>query len=97
LFFFQDLDGDGGSSPILTMDTLDHGVPYQGKMLMYDDTENPIEDITFSIDTEAEDYQFFFQLDDESLANIFYLDAGRNGCPLGLLSQVMATGRRLAN
>jgi len=30
LFFFQDLDGDGGSPPILTMDTLNYGVPYQG-------------------------------------------------------------------
>ena len=89
LFFFQDLDGDGGSPPILTMDTLDYGVPYQGTMLMYDDTENPIEDITLTIDAQAKDYQIFFELDDESLANIFYLDADQNGRPVGLLSQLI--------
>lgn len=43
----------------------------RGTMLMYDDTENPIEDITLTIDAQAKDYQFFFELDDESLANIF--------------------------
>ena len=87
-FTFQDLDGDGGNAPTITVDTITSGVTYSGSMVLLNEIEN--EDITTEIFEEAEEHQFFFQSSDPAL-NVSYSDTDANQQPLGLLSELSAS------
>ena len=62
VFRFQDLDGDGGNSPILTGGTLAANTTYTGFVTLQNELESPAEDITVEVAAEAEDHQFFLSV-----------------------------------
>lgn len=87
-FTFQDLDGDGGNAPSITVDTITSGVTYSGSLTLLNEIEN--EDVTIEIFDEAEEHQFFFQSSDPALS-VSYDDDDENQQPIGLLSVLSAS------
>lgn len=79
---FQDIDGDGGDAPIITTDTLAANTTYTGTITLFNESEDPAEELTAEIFNEAEDHQFFFA---STGASVFaYSDQDNNGNPIGL-------------
>lgn len=89
VFSFQDLDGDGGNAPIITGGTLDTNATYTGSLVLLNELENPVGDITAEVHEEGVDHQFFFQTT-LSGVNVAYDDMDANGNPIGL-STILTT------
>jgi hypothetical protein len=85
---FQDLDGEGGNDPIIIGGTLMANTVYNGSIELLNEQENPAEDITEEVETEAEEHQFFFQVTNGLDAVVTYADTDANGNPLGLASVI---------
>ena len=79
---FQDLDGDGGDAPVITVDTLAANTTYAGSITLFNESETPAEELTAEIFDEAEDHQFFFATTGASM--FAYADQDNNGNPVGL-------------
>jgi len=79
---FQDLDGDGGDAPIITVDKLAANTTYAGTITLFNESETPAEELTAEIFDEAEDHQFFFTSTGASM--FAYADQDNNGNPVGL-------------
>jgi hypothetical protein len=88
---FQDLDGDGAITPIITGGTLAANTSYNGSLQLLNESVNPAEDITVEVQEEAEEHQFFFEITISGLS-ITYDDLDDNGNPIGLLSKITTTG-----
>lgn len=84
VFDWLDLDGDGGSAPIITGDTLVTGTVYNASLLLLNETENPADTISNEVADEAEAHQFFFVVTGSGLAWTSYSDVDANGNPVGL-------------
>lgn len=82
-FSFQDLDGDGGNDPVITGGTLDTNSTYTGSLVLLNELENPAENISDEINTEALEHQFFFQTTVSDLM-VNYDDMDVDGNPIGL-------------
>lgn len=88
VFSFQDLDGEGGNSPVVTSGTLSKNTEYTGSLKLYNETETPKEDITVEIKEEDEEHQFFFQPDSDLDLSVSYSDTDGDGKPVGLATTV---------
>ena len=88
---FEDLDGDGAITPIITGGTLGANTIYNGSLQLLNESVNPAEDITVEVQEEAEEHQFFFQNNISGLS-IAYTDEDENGHPIGLSSKITTTG-----
>lgn len=84
---FKDLDGDGGSVPIITGGTLVANTTYFGTLEVLDESVSPAENITEEIEEESADHQFFFSSTISGL-NISYDDEDTDGNPIGLKTLV---------
>lgn len=80
---FTDVDGEGGSAPVITGDTLPAGTTFQLAVRALDESGSTPEEITEEILLEDEEHQFFFQVTDANL-QIAYADADADGLPIGL-------------
>ncbi len=87
---FQDLDGDGGTIPVVTGGILQANDSYSGSLTLLNESVDPVEDITEEIDEENLEHQFFFSTTTAGLS-IAYADADANGDPVGLQS-LLTTG-----
>jgi hypothetical protein len=86
---FQDLDGDGGDAPIISVSgPLTSGETYTGQLALLDESSTPIGDITEEVEEEAEDHQFFFFANGVDVT-ISYADTDANGNPIGLATQLV--------
>lgn len=85
---FQDLDGEGGNDPVIIGGTLMANTVYNGSLELLNEQENPAEDITEEVETEAEEHQFFFEVSNGLDATVAYDDTDANGNPLGLASVI---------
>ena len=79
---YQDLDGDGGNDPIISVDTLSANTTYSGSITLFNESVTPTEEITPEVFDEADEHQFFFSSDGSS--SFTYKDQDNNGNPLGL-------------
>ena len=79
---YQDLDGDGGNDPVITMDTLSANTTYSGSITLFNESVTPTEEITPEVFDEAEEHQFFFSSNGSS--SFTYKDQDNNNNPLGL-------------
>lgn len=85
VFEFQDLDGDGGTEPIITVPTsLIANHTYTGSITFLSEIETPAEDITAEVNDEAEDHQVFYQVSGGLNSTLTYTDTDANGNPVGL-------------
>ena len=86
-FIFEDLDGDGGNAPILTLDSLEKNKAYSGKVSLLNRAANPVEDITVEVDEEGDEHQFFYQTTN-NIFSVNYSDTDKNGQPIGILTSL---------
>jgi hypothetical protein len=89
VFSFQDLDGDGGNTPIITTGTLAANTTYTGVLELLNEAESPAESISEEVEEEAEEHQFFFAASSALNATVAYGDVDGNGKPLGLQTTVV--------
>jgi hypothetical protein len=87
---FQDLDGDGGDPPIISVSgPLASGETYNGQLTVLDESSTPVDDITVEVEEESEDHQFFF-LAEVVDVTVSYSDSDADGNPIGISSQLVA-------
>lgn len=82
-FKYQDLDGDGGNAPVVTVGTLLSNTTYTGTIQVLNETESPAEDITEEIEEEGEEHQFFYQ-ETGLNATVAYTDTDESNNPIGI-------------
>jgi hypothetical protein len=83
---YQDLDGDGGNAPIITIDSLAKNTTYSGSITLFNESVTPTEEITPEVFDEANDHQFFYS--SSGTTSFVYTDQDDNGNPLGLSFEV---------
>lgn len=92
---WRDLDGDGGNAPVITTVALPAARAFSLSVRLLNESVSPAEEHTGEIQSEANEHQFFFDVQTADL-NISYADQDGNGKPLGLLnlaiSGVASTG-----
>lgn len=92
VFNFQDLDGDGGNSPIIDEPaSIMANHDYSASIRFLNEAENPVENITEEVDEEGDEHQIFYQFGAGLNATSAYTDADANGNPIGLSTE-LATG-----
>ena len=87
---FVDLDGDGGSAPVITGGTLNANETYTGNLDLRNESLSPVESVTEEIKEEDDEHQFFFESTISDLL-VSYNDQDENGNPVGLNS-TLTTG-----
>lgn len=80
---FQDLDGDGGDEPIISSGILAANTTYSGDIILQNELESPVGDITKEVKEEGDEHQFFFISSLNDLA-VTYTDMDVNNRPIGL-------------
>ncbi|WP_405605175.1 type 1 periplasmic binding fold superfamily protein [Polaribacter sp. Asnod1-A03] len=79
-----DLDGDGPDAPVVTVSgNLTANTIYTGVTEVFNETEDPAEDITEEVLEEGVDHQFFYTFAN-GLALTTYTDDDVNGDPIGI-------------
>lgn len=88
IFTFKDLDGDGGTAPLITItDTLRAHTVYEGAMSLRNEAGNDIISISDEVEDESEFHQLFYSTTINDLT-ISYADEDINGHPIGLFTKV---------
>lgn len=82
-FVWRDLDGDGGSAPVIVADTLTPGLAYAVSIEVLNESASPVDTITAEILAEGAEHQFFFRVQGANVT-VAYTDADANGDPIGL-------------
>lgn len=87
LFSWEDLDGDGGTAPVIQANQLKANTVYNGSLELLNKSVSPAHDIAQEVKDEAAQHQFFYQ---KHLANltVAYADQDANGKPLGLKTTI---------
>lgn len=94
---FRDLDGDGGTAPVLTYDggaarlLLDKTKTYTGAVLLLDETKSPVDTISNEVLEEADEHLFVYKLSAPTPADLLTItrtDRDANMLPLGLETTV---------
>lgn len=80
----SDPDGDGGNAPIFSVSPLNANSVYSLEIEFFNETVNPIEDITEEIEEEGDEHQIFYQVNSAFNISIVYDDSDINGQPIGL-------------
>lgn len=88
---WRDLDGDGGNAPVITTVPLPSGRAFNLSVRLLDESVSPAEELTGEIQGEANEHQFFFDVQNADLS-ISYADQDGNGKPLGLLNLAISGG-----
>jgi hypothetical protein len=89
-FSYTDLDGDGGTAPVIVGEILAASTTYTGVLTILNESVSPVENITEEIEAEDEEHQFFFTTT-VSGAFITYSDTDGDGNPIGLAT-TLTTG-----
>lgn len=87
---FNDPDGDGGISPVVTGGLLQSNSSYTGQISLTNTSVEPWINITDEISEEAADHQFFFIPEDVNL-QVTYADTDANSNPVGIASTMTTT------
>lgn len=84
---FSDPDGPGGTNPVIDSMFIQAGTVYQLRMLLLDESKNPVLNVSNEIDRESDTHLFVFS---SSLVQTTTLDTDENGNPVGLLNSLSA-------
>ena len=90
---WEDLDGDGSGTPVITGDTLKSNATYNGSMELLNKTVDPNDDeyvVTAEILEEDNEHQFFFEASSSTIT-VNYLDVDENNLPVGLETELTTT------
>jgi hypothetical protein len=91
---FIDIDGPGGASPVIDSLIIQSGVTYQLRLLLLDESKNPVLDISEEIAEESDYHLFVFT---SAQAQTTTIDTDVNGNPLGLLNLLSAPAAGLGS
>lgn len=81
----QDLDGEGGNEPVVTVSgNLTAGTTYDGIIELLNETETPAENITEEVQEEADEHQFFYTIGTGLDVTTTYEDEDGDGNPIGV-------------
>lgn len=80
----SDPDGDGGNAPIFSISPLDANSTYDLEIEFFNETVNPIENMTEEIEEEGDEHQIFYQAGSGLNFTPIYNDTDANGQPIGL-------------
>ena len=81
----QDLDGDGGEEPVVTVSgSISNMTSYIGSIQWLNEMEDEPEDITVEILEEADEHQVFFGIGEGLPIQVVYADEDSNGYPVGV-------------
>lgn len=88
---FYDADGDGSIAPVITpsIAQLKAGVTYTGVITVFNETENPIGNVTEEIEEEKNAHLFCFTATGTDVT-VAYLDKDDNNLPIGLSNSWVA-------
>ena len=81
----QDLDGDGGEEPVVTVSgSISNMTSYIGSIQWLNEMEDEPEDVTVEILEEADEHQVFFGIGEGLPIQVVYADEDSNGYPVGV-------------
>jgi hypothetical protein len=81
----QDLDGDGGEEPVVTVSgSISNMTSYIGSIQWLNEMEDEPEDITEEVLEEADEHQVFFGIGEGLPIQVVYADEDSNGYPVGV-------------
>ena len=81
----QDLDGDGGEDPVVTVSgSISNMTSYVGSIQWLNEMEDEPEDVTVEILEEADEHQVFFGIGEGLPIQVVYADEDSNGYPVGV-------------
>ena len=81
----QDLDGDGGEEPVVTVSgPISNMTSYSGSIQWLNEMEDEPEDITLEILEEDDEHQVFFSIGEGLPIQVIYADEDGNGNPVGV-------------
>ena len=81
----QDLDGDGGEQPVVTVSgSISNMTSYIGSIQWLNEMEDEPEDITEEVLEEADEHQVFFGIGEGLPIQVVYADEDSNGYPVGV-------------
>ena len=88
---FYDADGDGSTAPVITpgVGQLKAGVTYTAAITLFNETENPVGNVTDEIKEEKNAHLLCFTAAGTDVA-VSYLDKDDNNLPIGLSSSWIA-------
>lgn len=86
---YRDLDGDGGSAPIIDTIRLDANTGYRVQVLVLDETKSPVDTTSKEIEEERDVHQFFYSKIGTYDLTTTYLDFDDNNVPLGMNIEVI--------
>ncbi|MCM4158508.1 type 1 periplasmic binding fold superfamily protein [Antarcticibacterium flavum] len=82
---YRDLDGDGPTAPVITVSgNLAANTIYFGSTEVWNELEEPADNITLEVAEEADEHQFFYNPGSGLDVRIIYTDEDDNGNPVGI-------------
>jgi len=96
-FEFSDIDGIGGNDPVVDTVFLDTSASYNNAIEVWDESSDPVENLTSHIDEYADIHQFFFNIDNTLNLTVNYNDEDANGWPVGLATIYITGGESTGN
>ena len=85
----EDVDGPGGSAPIITSGALAANTSYTVSIALLNETTTPVTNLTQEILDEGTEHQFFFATTAGISLSFSYDDTDTNGAPIGLATTMM--------
>lgn len=89
---WEDLDGDGGATPIIDTLKLDTGITFSCKIIILDKTKTPFDTVSNAIEVEKNVHQFFYSpstnLSGKTNTEILDFDTNIPSLPVGLRFQI---------
>lgn len=85
---FEDLDGDGGDNPDISVENLAANTTYTGSLLLESTVDGVTENISEEVAEEDLEHQFFFATTVAGLT-VSYSDTDPEGNPIGLDTEVV--------
>ncbi|NVO31973.1 hypothetical protein [Hymenobacter lapidiphilus] len=89
---YRDLDGDGGSAPVIGSLNLAPNTTYTGVVTLLDETKNPATDISAEVRAEADEHLLVFEPAPANLVTVTRTDKDQNNLEVGLQTRLITTG-----
>ncbi|TGE20444.1 hypothetical protein E5K00_20825 [Hymenobacter aquaticus] len=93
---YRDPDGDGGAAAVVGTLTLAVGTTYTGKLVLLDETKNPVVNTSDEIKEEADEHIFFFESSNTNVT-VTPTDKDSKGLAVGLETRVEAGAANTAS
>ena len=81
----KDLDGEGPNAPVVVISgNLQANTTYNGTIVLLNETETPVENITEEVEEEGDEHQFFYTVSGGLNIVTAYTDKDANQKPIGI-------------